>query len=151
VLAGGELTTDSDVTIGGGTSVVIDADQASRVLAVQGFGSRVVLDHLTITGGEAEGGAGIQGPGATFPTLTDSTVTGNTSTGGDGANNIISGDQGGTERHGGHLGLGVRGDRETRLADRSTRRPTGDGCKRGLGGITEFSLAAQHSSKRSQV
>ena len=54
VLAGGQLTVNSDVTIDGGAGVTIDANQASRVLLVQGLGTDVVLQHLTITGGRLE-------------------------------------------------------------------------------------------------
>ena len=64
VLAGGQLTANSDVTIDGGAGVTIDANQASRVLLVQGLGTDVVLQHLTITGGRTtgddDGGGGIR-------------------------------------------------------------------------------------------
>ncbi len=53
VLGGSQLTVNSDVTIDGGAGVTIDANQASRVLLVQGL-SDVVLQHLTITGGRTE-------------------------------------------------------------------------------------------------
>ena len=55
ILGGSQLTVNSDVTIDGGTGVTIDADQASRVLLVQGFGTDVVMRHLTITGGRTTG------------------------------------------------------------------------------------------------
>jgi hypothetical protein len=55
VLAGSQLTVASDVTIDGGAGVTIDANQASRVLLVQGSGTDAVLQHLTITGGDTTG------------------------------------------------------------------------------------------------
>ena len=55
VLAGSQLTVNSDVTIDGGAGVTIDANQASRVLLVQGLDTDVVLQHLTITGGRTTG------------------------------------------------------------------------------------------------
>ena len=55
VLAGSQLTVNSDVTIDGGSGVTIDADEKSRVLLVQGDGTDVTLAHLTITGGRTTG------------------------------------------------------------------------------------------------
>ena len=55
VLGGSQLTVNSDVTIDGGAGVTIDANQASRVLLVQGLDTDVVLRHLTITGGRTTG------------------------------------------------------------------------------------------------
>ena len=53
-----------DVTVDGGTGVTIDAHEASRVLLVQGFGTDVQLQHLSITGGHTrgdyDGGGGIR-------------------------------------------------------------------------------------------
>ena len=51
VLGGSQLTANSDVTIDGGAGVTIDANQTSRVLLVQGLGTDLVLQHLTVTGG----------------------------------------------------------------------------------------------------
>ena len=59
MLAGSQLTVNSDVTIDGGAGVTIDANQQSRVLLVQGGTedqpNDVVLAHLTITGGRTTG------------------------------------------------------------------------------------------------
>ena len=55
VLGGSQLTVNSDVTIDGGAGVTIDANQASRVLLVQGLDTDVVVQHLTITGGRTTG------------------------------------------------------------------------------------------------
>ena len=84
-LDGSQLTVNSDVTIDGGTGVTIDADQASRVLLVQGSDRRdnaapdhhrrpddgrrrraaaaasvrhyttLTLDHATVSGNSTEG------------------------------------------------------------------------------------------------
>ena len=82
VLAGSQLTANSDVTIDGGAGVTIDANQASRVLLVQGdFGTDVSLQHLTITGGRTTGdltkysGGGIRADRYTTLALDHSTVS----------------------------------------------------------------------------
>ena len=63
VLGGSQLTVGSDVTVDGGAGVTIDANQASRVLLVQGLGTDVLLRHLTDhrrpNDGRYEGGGGI--------------------------------------------------------------------------------------------
>jgi Ca2+-binding RTX toxin-like protein len=55
VLAGSQLTVDSDVTIDGGSGVTIDANQQSRVLLVAGGVktdvNEIRLEAVTITGG----------------------------------------------------------------------------------------------------
>lgn len=88
-LRGGELTVRSDVTVDGGTGVTIDAHEASRVLLVQGFGTDVQLQHLTITGGHTRGdysgGGGIHADTFTTLMLDHVAVTGN-GTAGDNAN-----------------------------------------------------------------
>ena len=88
VLGGSQLTVNSDVTIDGGAGVTIDANQASRVLLVQGLDTDVVVRHLTITGGRTTGddeaGGGIRADRYTTLALDHSTVSGN-STAGDGA------------------------------------------------------------------
>jgi hypothetical protein len=82
VLAGSELTVDSDVAMNGGTGVTIDASQQSRVLLVQDGTAvdhnLVTLDHMTITGGAyTSRGGGILASSDTSVTLTASTVSGN--------------------------------------------------------------------------
>ena len=86
VLAGSELTVNSDVTIDGGSGVTLDADEKSRVLLVQGDETGVTLAHLTFTGGRTAGfGGGISASGFyASVTLDDVTVTGNRSAGGGG-------------------------------------------------------------------
>jgi hypothetical protein len=85
VLGGSQLTIRSDVTIDGGTGVTIDANQASRVLLVQGLGTEVVVQHLTITGGRTkgdyQGGGGISASDYTTLMLEYLTVTGNSAGG----------------------------------------------------------------------
>jgi hypothetical protein len=102
-LAGSQLTASSDVTVDGGAGVTIDADQASRVLLVEGIGTDVSLQHLTITGGrttEDEGGGGISAGRFTNLALDHTMVSGNSATGGGGGisgyyvtltNSIVSG------------------------------------------------------------
>ena len=77
VLGGSQLTVNSDVTIDGGAGVTIDANQASRVLLVQGLDTDVMLRHLTITGGRTTGddeggGGGIRADRYTTLTLEQS-------------------------------------------------------------------------------
>ena len=55
ILAGSQLTVNSDVIIDGVAGVTVDAQQASRVIMVQGLGTDLLLEHLTITGGRATG------------------------------------------------------------------------------------------------
>ena len=85
ILTGGQLTVSSDVTIDGGTNVTINAAGTGRVLLVQGDGSEVSLNNLTITGGylnETRPGDGLVGAGirtvaGTTLSLTGTTVTDN--------------------------------------------------------------------------
>ena len=70
ILGGSQLTVNSDVTIDGGAGVTIDADQASRVLLVQGLDTDVVLRHLTITGGRTDGRSIGAAAAASVPTAT---------------------------------------------------------------------------------
>lgn len=85
VLAGSQLTVNSDVTIDGGAAVTIDANQQSRVLLVQGFGTAVDLRHLTVSGGRTSGerdsGAGILASGYASLTLDHTTVRDNVTEG----------------------------------------------------------------------
>ena len=85
VLAGSQLTVNSDVTIDGGSGVTIDADEKSRVLLVQGDGTDVTLAHLTITGGRTTGsdeaGGGIRADCYTTLALDHATVSGNSTAG----------------------------------------------------------------------
>ena len=85
ILAGSQLTANTDVTIDGGAGVSIDADHASRVLLVQGLGTDVHLQHVTITGGQTtgdyEGGGGVRVEAHATLTLEHSTVTGNRTAG----------------------------------------------------------------------
>jgi hypothetical protein len=85
VLRGGELTVNSDVTVDGGAGVTVDADGESRVLRVEGFGTDVVVRHLTITGGhttaDQDSGGGIRAGAHTTLTLDHATVSGNSTTG----------------------------------------------------------------------
>ncbi|MGD9508973.1 MAG: choice-of-anchor Q domain-containing protein, partial [Geminicoccaceae bacterium] len=79
VLAGSQLTVASEVTIDGGSGMTLDADGRSRVLLVRNVG--VDLAHLTITGGHANGGAGVGGAGEYVDlTLDHVTVSDNIST-----------------------------------------------------------------------
>ena len=59
VLAGSQLTVNSDVTIDGGSGVTLNADGKSRILLVQDAtpdnANEVTLAHLTITGGRTTG------------------------------------------------------------------------------------------------
>ena len=59
VLAGSQLTVNSDVTIDGGSGVTLNADGKSRVLLVQDAtpdnANEVTLAHLAITGGRTTG------------------------------------------------------------------------------------------------
>ena len=87
VLGGSQLTANSDVTIDGGAGVTIDANQASRVLLVQGLDTDVVLQHLTITGGRTTGDDVATAAAASVPTgyttltLDHATVSGNSTAG----------------------------------------------------------------------
>ena len=89
VLAGSQLTVNSDVTIDGGSGVTLDADGKSRVLLVQGGTDNdrkdVTLAHLTITGGRTTGryeaGGGIRADGYTTLALDHATVSGNSTAG----------------------------------------------------------------------
>ena len=86
VLAGSQLTVNSDVNIDGGTGVTIDANQQSRVLlarpplGVYSAHLSVTLDHLAIIGGHTtdQRGGGILGDDVT---LINSTVSGNSTAG----------------------------------------------------------------------
>src|SRR5918993_5770704 len=51
VLTAGELLVTSDMLLDGGVQITVDADQASRVLHVQGDGSDVELRNLIVAGG----------------------------------------------------------------------------------------------------
>ncbi|MGE3294031.1 MAG: choice-of-anchor Q domain-containing protein, partial [Geminicoccaceae bacterium] len=85
-LAGSQLTASSDITIDGGVGVTVDANQASRVLLIQGLGTEVTLQHLTITGGRTTadkdgGGGGIRAGQTTSLALEQTTVSGNSTAG----------------------------------------------------------------------
>ena len=74
VLAGSQLTVNSDVTIDGGSGVTIDADEKSRVLLVQGDGdgrdARAPDHHRRPNDGRCyDGGGGIRADGYTTLTL----------------------------------------------------------------------------------
>src|SRR4051812_21432699 len=79
VLTQGELTISSDVTVDGGElRVTIDANNQSRVLAIEGGGTDATLIGLGISGGHTTGndssanGAGINAAVGTSLTLVDS-------------------------------------------------------------------------------
>lgn len=85
VLAGSQLTVASDVTIDGGSGVTLDADGKSRVFLVQGEGTDVGLQHLTVSGGGLTsdiilGGGGIRAENATALSLNNVAVIDNTTT-----------------------------------------------------------------------
>ena len=63
-----------------GNSATIDGTNTVRVFEVDGPGGNLTLNNLTVTGGAADIGGGIENPGGTV-TLNHSQVTGNTATG----------------------------------------------------------------------
>ena len=86
VLGGSQLTVASDVTIDGGSGVIIDGDEKSRVLLVQGYGTDVALENLTISGGRSSsdfpaGGGGIGAGSYTTLSLDQVSVTDNIAAG----------------------------------------------------------------------
>ena len=96
VLAGSQLTVNSDVTIDGGSGVTIDADEKSRVLLVQGDGTgrdaRAPDHHRRPNDGRATKLAAASVPTAiTTLTLDHSTVSGNSTAGDDAAGGGICG------------------------------------------------------------
>lgn len=78
VSMGGDLTISN---AGGPSTITVDANGQSRVFDIAS-GSTVTIDGLTITGGSASNGAGIENSGDL--TVSNSIVTGNTATGGGG-------------------------------------------------------------------
>jgi hypothetical protein len=63
-----------------GNGATIDGTNTVRVFEVDGPGGNLTLNNLTVTGGAADIGGGIENPGGTV-TLNNSEVTGNTATG----------------------------------------------------------------------
>lgn len=85
-LANGELVISRSVSINPNGTTTIDANQDSRVMAITG--GNVILDHLVITGGDANidsGGIDI-GNSVTSASLSDSTVSENLAIAGNGTN-----------------------------------------------------------------
>jgi hypothetical protein len=84
LLTNGELLINKDLTINGVGGVIIDANNASRVLTVSGgAATQINLNALTITGGNSgtnNTGGGINKSGAVL-TLTNVTISGNNASG----------------------------------------------------------------------
>ena len=90
-LAQGQLTAASDVTIDGDDlDITINAGSASRVLLVEGGGTDMTLDSLTITGGQttelsdSATGGGIHADAGTSLTLAGTAVIANSTAAGGG-------------------------------------------------------------------
>ena len=86
VLAGSQLTVNSDVTIDGGSGVTHRRRRAEPGAAGAGRRRRdVTLAHLTVTGGRTtgdyDGGGGIRADSYTTLTLDHATVSGNSTAG----------------------------------------------------------------------
>jgi CSLREA domain-containing protein len=90
-LTSGELAISSDITINGptGGTLTVSGNNASRVFNITT--GTVALNDLTITGGNADLGGGIEKDGTGDLTLTDMTFSSNTTTGGGGALYVIAG------------------------------------------------------------